>query len=84
MSMSSRPGVSYSSKVDIASVMERNNSDSTERRDEAPRRRSYAPDKGYGGHFGAPGWLVGSALGSANEAQESARVELPSYRAEIA
>ena len=62
--MSGSPIVSYSS-VNVASVIEQNNS---ERRGEAPRRRSYAPDKGYGGHFGAGRF---SSLGSANEAQEA-------------
>jgi hypothetical protein len=45
--------VSYSSSVDIASVIERNNSNSKDREEATPRRRSYTPDKGYGGHFGA-------------------------------
>jgi len=54
------------SGIGIASVDEQNNSDSKERREEAPRWRSYAPDKGCG-HFGAGRF----SSGSANEAQEA-------------
>ena len=57
--MSVGSGASYSG-VDIASVMKRNNRDNKERSREAPRRRSYAPDKGYG-HFGAGRFSTGSA-----------------------
>jgi hypothetical protein len=59
------------SGIDIANVDQRKNSSNKQRRDETPRRRSYAPDKGCG-HFGAGRF----SSGSANEAQEAPRVEL--------